>query len=183
MRTGFPLVRTILGGMMSVLLLTGPAAALDVGQKAPDFTLPGSKGQPVKLSELTAKGPVVIYTFMQAFAALCTAEISRFEANLPQFETAGVQVVGVSVDHPNALGTFTKNNGIKHLLLSDFGRKMLPAYSALVTDKGSGYYWHGKRAYFIVDRDGIVRWVRIQADPLDIIKPDAVLKALKEFAR
>jgi peroxiredoxin len=42
-------------------------AALEVGQKAPDFTLPGSKGQPVKLSELTAKGPVVVYTFIQAF--------------------------------------------------------------------------------------------------------------------
>jgi cytochrome oxidase Cu insertion factor (SCO1/SenC/PrrC family) len=49
------------------LAFVGPVAALEVGQKAPDFELPGSKGQPVKLSELTAKGPVVIYTFIQAF--------------------------------------------------------------------------------------------------------------------
>ena len=45
----------------------GPAAALEVGQKAPDFTLPGPGNKPVKLSELTAKGPVVIFTFIQAF--------------------------------------------------------------------------------------------------------------------
>ena len=43
------------------------AGALEVGQKAPDFTLPGPDGKPVKLSELTAKGPVVLYTFIAAF--------------------------------------------------------------------------------------------------------------------
>jgi hypothetical protein len=44
-----------------------PAAALEVGQKAPEFALPGPGNKPVKLSELTAKGPVVFYTFIQAF--------------------------------------------------------------------------------------------------------------------
>ena len=43
------------------------AVALEVGQKAPDFTLPASNGQNVKLSDLTAKGPVVVYTLIQAF--------------------------------------------------------------------------------------------------------------------
>jgi hypothetical protein len=47
--------------------LPGAASALEVGQKAPDFTLPGPGNKPVKLSELTAKGPVVLYTFIQAF--------------------------------------------------------------------------------------------------------------------
>ncbi|MBI2219368.1 MAG: redoxin domain-containing protein [Candidatus Rokubacteria bacterium] len=50
--------------------LARPAAALEVGQKAPDFALPAATGgKPVKLSELTAKGPVVVYTFIQAFTA------------------------------------------------------------------------------------------------------------------
>ena len=51
------------------LALTAPAVALEVGDKAPDFTLPGPGNKPVKLSELTAKGPVVLYTFVQAFTA------------------------------------------------------------------------------------------------------------------
>ena len=54
--------------MLAGLVLAGPAAALDVGQKAPDFTLPAPGGKQVKLSDLTAKGPVVLYTFIQAFA-------------------------------------------------------------------------------------------------------------------
>ena len=54
-------------GMLAVLLAVGAAQALEVGQKAPDFTLPAPGNKPVKLTELTAKGPVVLYTFIQAF--------------------------------------------------------------------------------------------------------------------
>jgi hypothetical protein len=54
-------------GMLAVLLTAGAAQALEVGQKAPDFSLPGPGNKPVKLSELTAKGPVVLYTVIQAF--------------------------------------------------------------------------------------------------------------------
>jgi len=52
---------------LAVLVLASAAVALEVGQKAPDFSLNGTDGKPVKLSDLTAKGPVVIYTFIAAF--------------------------------------------------------------------------------------------------------------------
>jgi hypothetical protein len=53
--------------VLAGLLLAGGASALEVGDKAPEFTLAGPGGKQVKLSELTAKGPVVLYTFIQAF--------------------------------------------------------------------------------------------------------------------
>jgi hypothetical protein len=53
--------------VLAALLVAGGAQALEVGQKAPDFSLPGPGNKPVKLSELTAKGPVVLYTVIQAF--------------------------------------------------------------------------------------------------------------------
>ena len=56
----------VLSGLV-VLLLADAVGALEVGQKAPDFSLVGPDGKPVKLSDLTAKGPVVIYTFIAAF--------------------------------------------------------------------------------------------------------------------
>ena len=62
--------RTIVTALLVLLtsvLLVGAASALEVGQKAPDFTLNGTDGKPVKLSELTAKGPIVLYTFIAAF--------------------------------------------------------------------------------------------------------------------
>lgn len=91
--------------------------------------------------------------------------------------------MGVSVDSPAALEEFTKKNNVKHLLLADPDRKMLAAYGALVTDKKSPIYRYGKRAYFILDRQGIVRWMRIQENPLDLLKPEEVLKALKDTRR
>ena len=57
----------VLTGVLAMLLLAGAAGALEVGQKAPDFTLAGPGGKQVKLADLTAKGPVVLYTFIQAF--------------------------------------------------------------------------------------------------------------------
>jgi hypothetical protein len=54
-------------GVLAMLLAAGAAHALEVGQKAPEFSLPGPGNKPVKLSELTAKGPVVLYTVIQAF--------------------------------------------------------------------------------------------------------------------
>jgi hypothetical protein len=55
-------------GLLALLAAAAiPAVALEVGDKAPEFTLPAPGNKPVKLSELTAKGPVVLYTFIQAF--------------------------------------------------------------------------------------------------------------------
>ena len=66
-----PTRRSLVMGVLAAVLLAlagaGAADALDVGQKAPDFSLVGPEGKPIKLSELTAKRPVVLYTFIAAF--------------------------------------------------------------------------------------------------------------------
>jgi peroxiredoxin Q/BCP len=60
--------RGLIGGaLLGVVLAADPATALEVGQKAPDFALPAPGGKQVKLSDLLGKGPVVVYTFVQAF--------------------------------------------------------------------------------------------------------------------
>jgi peroxiredoxin len=69
---------------------------------------------------------------------------------------------------------------IKHPLLSDFRRQMLPAYGAMVTDDKSPIFRYAKRAYFIIDRQGIVRYAKIMDNALDLLKPEDILKALKE---
>ena len=66
MRTSL-LLRGIVTAALASLALVGAASALEVGQKAPDFALNGVDDKPVKLSDLTAKGPVVIFTFIAAF--------------------------------------------------------------------------------------------------------------------
>jgi peroxiredoxin len=105
--------------------------------------------------------------------------VAGFDAALPQFEAAGAQVVGVSGDAWQALAAWRTQNNIKHLHLSDFRRQMLPAYDALVTDDKSPIFRYPKRAYYIIDRDGVVKFMRIQANPLDLLDPQEILAALK----
>jgi thioredoxin-dependent peroxiredoxin len=67
MPTKRAVIRSFVLTALAVLVLASAAVALEVGQKAPDFSLNGTDGKPVKLSDLTAKGPVVIFTFIAAF--------------------------------------------------------------------------------------------------------------------
>jgi peroxiredoxin len=99
---------------------------------------------------------------------------------VPQFEALNAQVVGISADHPATLDAFSKQQNLKHLLLSDFRRQMLPAYGAMVTDDKSPIFRYAKRAYFVVDRNGVVRWAKVQDNALDLLDPAEGLKALRE---
>jgi peroxiredoxin len=87
--------------------------------------------------------------------------------------------VGVSADHAATLDAFAKQNGTKHLLLSDFRRAMLPAYGAMETNEASPIFRYAKRAYFVIDREGVVRYVKVMQNPLELLNPEEVLQALK----
>ncbi len=99
---------------------------------------------------------------------------------MPQFEAAGAQVVGVSADHVATLDAWSKQNKVSYPLVCDFRRTMLPTYEALETNEKSPIFRYAKRAYFIVDKNGVVRWMKVEANPLDLLDPAEVLKALKE---
>ena len=88
--------------------------------------------------------------------------------------------MGVSADAPGTLVAFAKENNIHHPLLSDFPRRtMLTAYDAVITDPASPIFRYAKRAYFIVDRQGVLRYMKVQDNPLELLKPEEVLQALK----
>ncbi|MBI1963447.1 MAG: redoxin domain-containing protein [Candidatus Rokubacteria bacterium] len=91
--------------------------------------------------------------------------------------------MGISADHPATLDAFTKQNGLKHLLLGDFRRAMLPAWGAMETNEASPIYRYARRAYFVVDRAGIVRYAKVMPNPLDLLKPEDVLQALKDSTK
>jgi peroxiredoxin len=88
--------------------------------------------------------------------------------------------VGVSADGADTLNAFAKQHNLKNLLLSDFRRQMLPAYDAMVTDAKSPIFRYAKRAYFVIDRNGMLQWAKIQDNPLDLLNPEEVLKALRQ---
>ena len=92
----------------------------------------------------------------------------------------GAQVVGISTDHPNALAAWQKQHSTTHRLLSDFGpRSMIRAYGAMQTDEKSPVYRHARRAYFIVDKNGIVKFAKVMESNLTLLDPAEILAATK----
>jgi peroxiredoxin len=136
----------------------------DVGSKAPDFTLPNQDRQPVTLREETANAPVVLAFFPAAFSSVCTKELCTFRDQLgPMNHLAKARVLGISVDTPFALKAFANAERLQFPLLSDFNKETIRAYDVVNPDM-IGLKGISKRAVFIIDRDGTVRYKEVLDD-------------------
>jgi len=150
--------------------------AVDVGSKAPDFTLTNQDRQPVKLSELKGK-PVVLAFFPAAFSGVCTKELCTFRDAMTRLNSAKAQVYGVSVDTFFTLKAFQDAQGYNFPLLSDFNKQAIKDYGVFNEDM-IGLKGIAKRAVFVIDKDGIVRHKEVLDDARNEPNYDAVFKAL-----
>lgn len=85
----------------------------------------------------------------------------------------------MSADHPATLVAFAKQENTKHLLVGDFRRAVIPQYGAMVTDEKSPIYRYAKRAYFVIDKNGVVKYIKVMDNPLNLLEPSEVLAAVK----
>ena len=129
-----------------------------LGAPAPDFTLPSTSGQTVTLSALRGK-KVLLAFFPLAFTSTCTAELCAFSEDYGRFQGADTVVLPISVDSVPTLKEFKAKERMTVDLLSDFKREVSRAYGVLLEDK-----FFAKRAYVLIDREGIVRWAFEEAE-------------------
>jgi len=129
---------------------------VETGDQAPRFTLPDGEFRPFVLKAYLGR-PVLLAFFPAAFSPVCTREILALQARLQQFDVAGAQVAGISVDGPYALNGFAHQHGVRFPLLSDFHRETIRAYG--VEDANFlGLQGVAKRAIFLIDHEGVVRY-------------------------
>ena len=119
---------------------------VDVGDDAPDFTVPVARDdiESFSLSTHLDEAPLVLAFFPAAFSSTCTAEMDSFQERLDRFTEAGAAVYGVSTDSPFALSAFRADRGLDFGLLSDYDRDLIDAYD-LRTDFDA-YGIHGLAA-------------------------------------
>ena len=130
--------------------------SVDVGAKAPDFTLPNQDREAVSLGEQLKNGPVVLAFFPAAFSSVCQAEMCKFRDASSALNKVNAKVLGVSVDTFFALKAWGDQNKLNFPLLSDFNKDVIARYGVVNPDM-IGLKNIAKRSVFVIDRGGVVR--------------------------
>lgn len=142
---------------------------LELGQKAPAFTLPDQDGRPVKLGDFKGR-TVVLFAFPRAATSGCTKQACGFRDNYEAVAAAGAVVLGLSPDEPAALKRWRAKQGLPFALLSDPAHVVLAKYGAWGLKSMSGKTYEGViRSHFIIGPDGTLRDQQLKISPLDSV--------------
>jgi peroxiredoxin len=154
--------------------------SVDVGSKAPDFTLTSQDRQPVTLSGLRGK-PVVLAFFPAAFSSVCQKEMCTFRDSMARLGKADAQVYGISVDTFFTLKAWQDQQQLNFPLLSDFNKEVIRDYGVFNEDM-IGLKGIAKRAVFVIDKDGVVRHSEVLEDARNEPNYEKVFSSLASLA-
>lgn len=130
------------------------SAALRVGDRAPDFELPSSTGETVRLSDYLGKSEVVLFFYPKDNTPGCTTEACSFRDSHEAFREVGAEVIGISSDSADSHRRFAARFGLPFVLLSDADGALRERYGVPRT---LGLF--PGRVTYLIDRDGIVRHI------------------------
>ena len=137
--------------------------AVEVGSKAPDFTLVNQNREHVTLSQELGNGGVVLAFFPGAFSGTCTKEMCTFRDSMSNFKNLNAKVLGISTDTFFALKAWDDQQKLGFPLLSDYNKEVINKYGVVNPDM-IGLKNIAKRAVFVIDKDGIVRYREVLDD-------------------
>ena len=134
---------------------------VDVGQEAPDFKLPDTNNQEVRLSDFRGK-PVVLAFFPKAFTGTCERQLSEHQHRLQDFAALGAQVIAISTDQGPSQKAFAAQCGVTGFpILSDFRHQVMQQYG-IYRESGA---LANERATFIIAKDGKLAYKHIEPKP------------------
>lgn len=150
---------------------------LKVGDAAPDFTLKTPNREDWHLSDLRGKKNVVLAFVPFAFSSVCSAQLPSYEAELSRFKDFETEVVSISMDSGFALGAWAKSMHTTFPLLSDFYPQ------GQVVDLYGVRHAMGmaERALFVVDKEGIIRYIEIMHSPGEMPNNEDLFEALRKL--
>jgi peroxiredoxin len=147
--------------------------AVEIGQKAPDFTLPSDRGD-ITLSRYQGKTNVLLAFYPGDFTPVCTSEMQCFADDWTKFRELGAEILGVSTDPIEKHIEFSKKLGLEFPLLSDRNKEVSLLY-------GVAGLFGSKRAYFIIDINGNVAYKHIEFLPVFKREDSELLVALRKL--
>lgn len=190
--------------LLSLALLTNPpvrtaeeaaASALQVGQKAPDFTLKDASGARVRLSDLLKRGPVVLTWYRGGWCPYCNIALKQLQDSLAVIEGAGAMLVAVSPELPDNSLTTSEKHELRFPVLSDEGLTVAERYGIAYTldeptaTRYNGSFglnrWNGDTsnrlplpATFVIGTDGVIRYRFVDVNIRNRASIEAIRDAL-----
>jgi peroxiredoxin len=154
--------------------------AIQVGQPAPDFSLWDNEKNLVKLSDYRGKNVLLLF-YPLAFTSVCTRELCETRDNLTFYNNMNAQVFGISIDSLYVQNEFKKSLGLNFPLLSDFNKDVAATYDSLMESYTYDMKGVTRRASFVIDKEGIIRFAEILPKGGDYPNFEAIQQCLKEL--
>jgi peroxiredoxin len=154
--------------------------SIKIGDVAPDFTLVSDAKESVTLSSHKGKNVVVLF-FPLAFTSVCTTELCTMRDDMADYQHLNANVLAISVDSPFTLERFKQDQNFNFPLLSDFNKEVASAYGALYEDFVMGMKGVAKRAAFVVDKEGIIRYAEVLESAGDLPNFESIKATLSEL--
>jgi peroxiredoxin (alkyl hydroperoxide reductase subunit C) len=148
------------------------------GEPAPEFTLRNQDGDQVSLSDFRGRRVLLVF-YPFDFSPVCTDQLSLYQEVKSDIETQGVELMGISVDHPYAHKAFQEKLGIDITLLADFEPKgeVSRAYGSFIDTGGMS-----NRTLVLVDPEGVVEWSYESPSPGESPGANVIFDALAATA-
>ena len=153
---------------------------IEIGTKAPEFSLYNSEKNKVSLSDYKGKNVLLLF-FPLAFTGTCTIELCGVRDNISQYNNSNAEVFGISVDSVYTLAKYKEEQHLNFQLLSDFNKEVSTAYGSLYQTFGFDMQGVSKRSAFLIDKDGIVRYAEVLENAREIPDFEAIQKTLSQY--
>ena len=160
--------KRFLGLLLSVMALSGMQGAdtpkslqPQVGQPAPDFSLPSVEGRPVSLKDYKGKW-VILYFYPKDFTSGCTLEARNFQRDLAKYQNQSAIILGVSADTAQSHKDFCTKEGLNFKLLADPELKTIMQYGSAMEHNGTKM---AARNTFLINPEGKIARVYLQVIP------------------
>ncbi|QNA45733.1 redoxin domain-containing protein [Lacibacter sediminis] len=153
---------------------------IQIGQKAPDFSLFDTERKKVSLADFKGKNVLILF-YPQAFSSTCTAELCTVRDDIARYNNANAEVLGISVDSVFTLKRYKEEQGYNFPLLSDFNKEVSAAYDSLYENWILEMKGVSKRSAFIVDKEGIIQYVELVETKDGVPDFEAINKKLESL--
>lgn len=155
--------------------------AIEVGQTAPGFSLHNTTKVKISLSDFKGKNVLILF-FPQSFTGVCTKELCSVRDSISLYNNADAVVFGISVDSVFTLAKYKEEQNLNFELLSDFNKEVCTAYDAVYTDWILDMKGVAKRAAFIIDKEGVIKYAEVLESAGDLPDFEAINKTLAHLS-